>query len=90
VETALGHEGKTIGLPLIRNQSFFYSFPFGFTFTEICRVHHFNLLNSILIKNLKNASSFLEFFISKFLKFSNSPARLPKTGETGPGRFLWF
>jgi hypothetical protein len=31
---------------------------------------------------LKSALVFLEFFISEFLKFSNSPTDLLKTGET--------
>jgi hypothetical protein len=45
---------------------------------------------SNFFKLLKSPLVFLEFFILNVLKFSNSPAGLPKTGETDPGQFLQF
>jgi hypothetical protein len=70
-ERGMGGEDKPLGLPLIRNRpfSFFPWFSFSFIFAEFCSLRHFEVSNSGLIKNLEIGSSFLEFFISIFLKF---------------------
>jgi hypothetical protein len=96
VKRGLGGEGKPLGLPLIRNQSFsfFPRFFFDFPFVEFCSLRHFEVSNSALTKNLKISSSFFYNFLfqkfSIFLKNSNSSASLLKTGETGPNWFLRF
>jgi hypothetical protein len=65
-ETALGREGKTIGLPLIRNRSFFIVFPSVSPSPNFLGCITSIFFNFVSIKNLKSASSFLEFFISIF------------------------
>jgi hypothetical protein len=49
--------------------SFFYDFYNILHFDEFCRTCCFEFLNSVLTQNLEIDSSFLELFISKFLKF---------------------
>jgi hypothetical protein len=71
VERALRVEDKVLGLPLIRNRSFsfFLNFPFGFFFSDFCRVRDFESLNSVLTKNLEINSSFFRIFYFKFFNF---------------------
>jgi hypothetical protein len=68
-----------------KNRSKFQENQAVFTLTNFA-----DRVASNFFKLLKSPLVFLEFFILNVLKFSNSPAGLPKTGETDPGQFLQF